>query len=117
MYITLKLSWSSGEKPKFTVLHHCMYVQILLMKYYLFAGGGVDYDFGPHTITFPAGKLNTSINVSIINDIIAEGNESFHFTINPNLQLNYVTVGTPDKTVLTIVDDDGKNKFVLNVHI
>ena len=47
-------------------------------------------------------------NVSLIDDIIYEGNEDFTLTIDPSSLPTGVTVGNPDQATVTIVDNDGK---------
>ena len=77
------------------------------MKY---VGGGVDYNSGPYTVQFDAGVMRASFNVSINNDIIFEGNETFYLDINlPSLPRS-VTVSDPGQTTVVIVDDDGKEQ-------
>ena len=47
-------------------------------------------------------------NISIINDDIYEGNETFNLVVNvTSLPLN-VTVGDPNQATITIFNDDGK---------
>ena len=71
----------------------------------------MDYGSGPYTITFPAGTTMVPFNVSIIDDMIFEGNENFMLTIDPSSLPTDVTVGNPDQATVTIVDDDRKQSF------
>ena len=69
----------------------------------------MDYGSGPYTVTFPIGTTMVPFNVSIIDDMIFEGNEDFMLTIDPtSLPPTGVSVGSPDQTTMTIVDDDRK---------
>ena len=69
----------------------------------------MDYGSGPYTVTFPAGVTSVPFNVSIIDDMIFEGNEDFMLTIDPSSLIpTGVTVGSPDQATVTIVDDDRK---------
>ena len=68
----------------------------------------MDYGSGPYTVTFPAGVTSVPFNVSIIDDMIFEGNENFILTIDRSSLPNDVTVGSPDQATVTIVDDDRK---------
>ena len=71
-------------------------------------GGGVDYDSGPYTVTIPAGQTRASFNISINDDDIFEMNENFVLTINESSIPSGIAVNTPNETIVTIVDDDGK---------
>ena len=73
--------------------------------------GGVDYDSGPYTVTFPAGQTRVSLNIPINDDGIVEDNEKFTLFINKPLP-NRVTVRRRDiKASFTIVDNDYKQYF------
>ena len=48
-------------------------------------------------------------DIPIIDDTITEGNENFMLTIDPtSLPPTGVTVGNPNQTTVTIVDDDDR---------
>ena len=49
-----------------------------------------------------------SFNISIVDDMILEGNENFDIIIVPGSLPNDVTRGVPGRTRVTIVNDDGK---------
>jgi len=72
-----------------------------------FTGGGVDYNSGPYTVTFPAGVTSVPLNVPINNDNICERNENFNLTINSTSLPSDVTVGDTSSTTVAIVDDEG----------
>ena len=57
------------------------------------------------TLTINAGATSTSFNVSIINDTLSEGNETFTATLSAPTN---ATLGTPNPATVTIVDDDIK---------
>ena len=67
----------------------------------------MDYTSGPYTVTFSAGMLNISFNISINDDNIFEENEKFTLTIYQSLPTG-VMVGNPDQTTVIIVDNDRK---------
>ena len=75
--------------------------------YFCCIGGGVDYGSGLYSIMFPPGVTSVPFDVSIINDNIVEGNKSFDLSINPSSLPSDVTVGSPDRVRVLIVDDDG----------
>ena len=79
---------------------------MLIILYYI---GGNDYTSGPFTVTFNAEITRASFSVSIIDDNVLEGNETFDLTIDPSsLANNKITVGDPGQVTVTIVDNDGK---------
>ena len=73
--------------------------------------GGNDYNPGPYTVTFPAGAITVTFNVTINNDTIAERNETFYLIIKGPLSDN-ITLGEINQTVVTIVDDGDLGKYV-----
>ena len=72
------------------------------------ATGGLDYDSGPYAITFTAGVTSIPFDVPINDDNILEQNEEFTLTILQDILPDGVTRGSADQTIVTIVDDDGK---------
>ena len=74
-----------------------------------FTDGGVDYDSGIYTITFPAGVTIISFDVPINDDDILESNEDFSINIRSGHRLpDGVTLGSIDKATVTILDNEGK---------
>ena len=69
-------------------------------------GGGVDYNSGPYNVTFPAGVTSVSFNITIINDIELEYNETFSLIIAEDLLPENILLGEFSITKVTIVDDD-----------
>ena len=70
-------------------------------------GGGVDYDSGPYTATFPAGVTSVPFDVPINDDLILEFNEIFTVTINSSSLPDSVTVSNPDVATVTVINNDG----------
>ena len=67
---------------------------------------GSDYGpGGPYNITIPAGQTNISFDISIIDDHVLEENKVFELIIIPP---TIIELGGPNRTTVTIVDDDGK---------
>ena len=73
-----------------------------------YVGGGVDYNSGSYSIQFNIGVTKASFNISINDDNIMEGNESFSLSINTQSLSNEVTVGDHGQTTVTILPNDRK---------
>ena len=69
----------------------------------------MDYTSGPYTVIFPAGQTTATFNISINDDDIVEGYESFTLTINETSLPTNVTYGICGEVTVTIVNDDGKS--------
>ena len=80
----------------------------------IITGGGIDYDSGPYSITFPAGQTRTVFTVPLANDNSFESNENFVLTINSSSLLSRITPGNPHQATVTIVDNDRKEFLVMN---
>ena len=74
-------------------------------------GGGKDYDSGSYSVKFDSGITEVTLNVSIIDDDILEGNEKFNLTVNVSSLPNKVIVSDPGQATVTIVDNDGKSNM------
>ena len=68
----------------------------------------MDYNSGPYNVQFNVGVTRVSFNVSIIDDITFEGNESFYLDINLSSLPRSVIISDFGQTIVTIIDDDGK---------
>lgn len=64
---------------------------------------GSDYSAKSGTLSFAAGVATVNIVVSITNDTAVESNETFSVSLNTPSGL---TLGSPNSTVVTIVDND-----------
>ena len=85
-----------------------MFRNLTVILYSFYCNAGEDYEVGPYTVIIPAGMDSVFFNVSIINDEIYEGNETFNLIVNvTSLPLN-VTVGDPNQATITVFNDDGK---------
>jgi len=71
-------------------------------------GANKDYFSGPYYIVFTAGMTEAVFNITVNDDDILEGTETFNITINPSSLPNNVTIGGLDEAVVTIVDNDGE---------
>jgi len=79
--------------------------------------GGVDYDSGIYTVTFPAGETRVSFNITIDNDTILEANEDFNLTVIHNTLPDSVTSGDPGSATVIIVNDDCKLNVINHLPI
>ena len=65
----------------------------------------MDYDSGPYNVTIPVGKTSGTCNITINDDDISEGNETFMITITSSAS---VTCVDHCQATLTVLDNDGK---------
>ena len=72
-----------------------------------YVGGGEDYHSGPYNVKFIVGMTEATLNVSIVDDLISEGNKNFTLTINASSLPNKVSGSDHDQATVTIVDNDG----------
>ena len=78
---------------------------IYLSYYYIYYIGGVDYVGGFFTVTLPAGESEVCLNISIIDDTIAEGTVTFLVFLNnvdPGVDAN------ASMSTVQILNDDGE---------
>ena len=69
--------------------------------------GGVDYDSGPYTVSFPAGAIRASFNITI-DDNVLETTENFSLTIATSSLPTGITRGNPSSATVIILDNDRK---------
>ena len=81
----------------------CTYKYILC---FIIKGGGVDYNSGPYTVTFPIRSANASFDITIIDDNVFEFDEMFSISITSIT--NGHIVGTPAVATVTIIDTTSK---------
>ena len=67
---------------------------------------GSDYETGPYNVTFTAGQMNATLMVSTMDDNTTELTEYFKMLINSTDQPGAVDIVSPNKTVITIEDND-----------
>ena len=75
---------------------------------FYFAGRNDDYNYGPYMVQFNAGEIHALLLVSINNDNILEGNETFYLAIDSSSLPNSVSVDNGGQTTVNILDDDSK---------
>ena len=74
----------------------------------------MDYNTTPITATFIAGATTTAVNVSLINDTIVEGPETFDLNITIPPPLNgRVILGNVTKAIGNITDNTGKTYVLI----
>ena len=72
-----------------------------------FYADGVDFYFGSYNVTFPAGITSSSVNITVVDDNILEGNEDFHLNISNSLP-DRVTLNDTNSAIVIIKDNDGE---------
>ena len=73
----------------------------------------MDYGSGPYSVTVLAGNTtNVLFELTINNDSILEGNETFKITINATSLPACVNRANPYEATVIIVDDDDGNSML-----
>ena len=80
----------------------------------VFTGGGVDYNSGPYIVTFPAGEISVSFNITINIDTVLEYTETFNLIIIKDSRPENIILGKIDITEVTIVNDGGSGEYAVN---
>ena len=91
---------------------HCL---LKFLFCYSFSGG-VDYNSGPYTVTFPAGVTTASFNIPITDDNISESNEDIQIGITISSLPSRVGVSNPGHATVTIVDSDNDSKIFISIY-
>ena len=76
---------------------------------------GYDYTPGPYSVTFTAGQMYATLMVSTMDDSTTELSEYFKVVINSTDQPSVVEIGTPNKTVIPIEDNDPGINFMCTI--
>ena len=89
----------------------CYYISVAvacLFVYCLFTDGA-DFTGGHFTAMFAPNQKRAAVPVSILNDTVAEGDETFSASLSVSSEFKAlgVKVGTPNKATVIIEDDDG----------
>ena len=84
------------------------YILTMYLLDVMFHETGQDYEPGPYTIAFPAEITSAFLNISITNDEIFEGNETFDLVLNSSSLPPNVTAGNIGQATVIILNDDGK---------
>ena len=69
------------------------------------AQAGSDYVAGAGQLTFPIGVTATTFAVSLLDDALAEGDETVLLTLHSPV---HAMLGSPASATLTLIDDDGQ---------
>jgi len=82
----------------------------LLLNYFIgqYLIGGTDYASGPYAVVIPAGQTSASFDLSINNDNIFEGNETFTLTLRTSSLPSRIMTLPLCHLDVTIVDNDCK---------
>ena len=70
-------------------------------------GGGVDFNSATQTATITAGASSSTINITVINDNIVEGDEMFTMTLNVPTSPG-ITTGNITMATATIIDSTSR---------
>ena len=97
--LTLQLSEAATEQ---------IIVPIMTTSGTATSGAGNDYTAlaADATVTFAINDTEQTISVTILDDVAAEGNETFTLSFSPGALPSGVTAGTPTTVTVTVVDDD-----------
>ena len=76
-----------------------------------------DYSLGTEVLTFPACTLRQCVNVSIIDDMLQETNESFSLTLERSPGLDSRITLDPAHSTVIILNDDSKCKQLCYTYI
>jgi len=74
-----------------------------------------DYNGGIRTIIVPAGVMTQSFTISIVNNNIVKCNETFNVIIM-SVTTCGVTIGSNDRAVVRISDDDGRQIVIVFIY-
>ena len=85
--------------------HYCTVLMHKRQTYNLI--GGDDYVLTSTDVVIPAGQTSMTFSVTIMNDNTVETNENFILEISSNSLPNKISVTTPERTIIDIVDNDG----------
>ena len=66
---------------------------------------------------FPAGVTEVASSIAVTDDDIFEGNENFTLTIDSASLPSFVTIRNPGEATVTILDDDRKKLYILNIRM
>ena len=79
------------------------------MYHYCFCLGlGIDYRSRQYNVTIPISSARATLNILIVDDILFEGDEEFYLTIDKSLSFNGIIIGSPNRAVVKIFDNEGK---------
>ena len=74
--------------------------------------GGGDYNSGPYFVTIPAGEIEYSFNVIIIDDDVFESDETFALVIDRNSLPSRITRTGHYRSIVSITDDEERKCFL-----
>ena len=75
----------------------------------MYIGNNIDFDSAPQNITITAGTNSSTIQITVINDNIVEGNETFIMSLTVPTSLGPgITTGAITSATATIIDTSSK---------
>ena len=72
--------------------------------YLLLIGNSVDFNSATQTVTITAGTNSSTVNITVINDNIVEGDEMFTMTLDVPATSHGVIAGAITMATATIID-------------
>ena len=108
------MQWSVKLSPslaRYSCDQFCPIFKLFTFDYILAPG---DYTAATVVLTFTPMESRVCYNVSIGNDVVYEGPEDFEVGLRSNDSLINLS---PDRALITIVDDDGNNLFLVTIFI
>ena len=69
---------------------------------------GVDYRSGQYNVTIPINSARATLNISIVDDNLFEGDEEFYLTIDKSLSFYEIIIGSPNRAIVKIFDNEGE---------
>ena len=88
--------------------------QLVITKFLLIIGSGIDFDSNPINIMFAAGEVSKPANISLICDKTVEGREKFDIRLTLTSNNPLVRTGR-DRSAITIRDSTGNDETVLSM--
>ena len=83
------------------------HLRVIITIYLPFTTAGSDYATGLYHMTFIAGEMSATLMVSTMDDNSTEALEYFTLMITSVGRPDVVEIGSPNTSVITVVDNDG----------
>ena len=88
-----------------------MLFAVCYLSFITYVGGNIDFNSVSQTITITAGTSSGTIQITVINDTIVEGNEVFNMSLTVPSSLGPgITTGNIASATVTIIDTSSELK-------